>query len=108
MFFKLNLQSVDGESYTRCHQIIIDNRLDEPPAITFAQEQIVTAGGRALHIPQPSVGMAFDPQAVIPILDPETGADTGTSITQAEAYALLYSAYVAAATATTPAENEED
>lgn len=107
MSFKLNLQSVDGEAYTRCHQIVIDNRLDEPPAITFAQEQIVTAGGRALHIPQPPVGMAFDAQAVIPILDPETGADTGTSVTQAEAYALLYSAYVAAATASAP-ENEEE
>lgn len=107
MSFKLNLQSVDGESYTRCHQIIVDNRLDQPPEVTFAQEQIVTVGGRVLHMPQPAVSMAFAAEAVIPILDPDTGEPTGASATQAEAYALLYSAYVAAATATAP-ENEDE
>lgn len=107
MSFKLNLQALEGESYTRCHQVLVDNRLDEVPRITFAQERIASAGGQVLHMPLPPAVMDFDPAGVIPLLDPETGAPTGASVTQAEAYALLYSAYAAAASPA-PGEIEEE
>ncbi len=105
MSFKLQQQAVAGESYVRCHQVIVDNTLDAAPRITFAQERIVEAGGQVVHMPVPPAVLDFDPAGVIPLIDPETGAATGQSVTQAEAYALLYSAYAAALT---PTPHEEE
>lgn len=106
MSFKLNLQPLSGESYARCHQVVVDNRLGAQPRITFAQERIAEVGSQTLHVPLPPATMDFDPGAIIPLLDPDTGEPTGASMTQAEAYVLLYSAYVAAATASPEPEEE--
>ena len=105
MSFKLQIQQVEGESYVRSYQVVVDNRLDGEPRITFMQEKVVTTGDQNLHVPLPPAVLAFDPAGVIPLLDPETGEDTGQSMTQAEAYALLYSAYAAALN---PAPSEEE
>lgn len=107
MGYKLHHQPVAGESYRRCHQIIIDNPLGRPPEITFGQETIICTGaGEALHVPMLPARMAFDPAAAIPVLDPQTGQPTGATITQAQVYALIYSAYIAA-TEETAATAEE-
>ncbi|SDF89939.1 hypothetical protein PUH89_04000 [Rhodobacter capsulatus] len=99
MTYKLNRSPVVGESYTRCNQVIIDNRLGRAPAITFGQETVIGTGtGDALHVPMAPIGLAFDPAAQIAVIDPDTGEPTGAMVTQAEVYALVYSAYIAAAT----------
>uniref|UniRef100_A4WS55 Uncharacterized protein n=1 Tax=Cereibacter sphaeroides (strain ATCC 17025 / ATH 2.4.3) TaxID=349102 RepID=A4WS55_CERS5 len=98
MGYKLHHQPIAGESYRRCHQIIIDNPLDRAPAITFGQETIIgTGAGEVLHVPMAPISLAFDPAVEIPIVDPQTGQPTGATISQAEVYALIYSAYIAAA-----------
>jgi hypothetical protein len=100
MSYKHNLQPMTGESFVRCNQIVVDNRLNKTLAITFSQETIVGGpDGAVLHIPMSPVPMAFDPAATIPIINPETGEDTGQTATQAEVYALIYSAYLATVTA---------
>ena len=99
MTYKLNRSPVVGESYTRCNQVIIDNRLGRAPEITFGQETVIGTGtGDALHVPMAPIGLAFDPAARIAVIDPDTGEPTGAMVTQAEVYALVYSAYIAAAT----------
>lgn len=96
MTFKLHQQPISGESFTRCPQIIIDNRLGTAPSVTFHQERVIgLADGGATKAPMQPVVMPFDPTAVIPIIDPETGEDTGRTMTQAEVYAAVYSAYLA-------------
>lgn len=106
MDYKLDHQVSEGESYTRCNQIIIDNRRDAPPAVTFGQERVVVSGGQHLHIPMAPLPLTFDPAATIPIVSPETGEATGGTITQAEIYALIYSAYIYAATQPPTTESE--
>ena len=98
MTYKLNRSPVVGESYTRCMQVIIDNRLGRAPEITFGQETVIGTGTDALHVPMAPIGLAFDPAAQIAVIDPDTGEPTGAMVTQAEVYALVYSAYIAAAT----------
>lgn len=109
MGYKLNETPVSGESYRRCFQVVIDNPLIGNPAVTFAQETIIgTDGGSALHIPLPPLPLAFDPTAEIPVVNPETGQPTGTVVTQGEVYALIFSAYLAAANPPPEAINSEE
>lgn len=105
MSFKLNQQPVAGESYVRCPQVIIDNRLGRPPVVTFHREQVIgIEGGHAQRYPLTPKPLPFDPAASVPVIDPETGEPTGATITQGELYALVFSVFVDAET--TPAEEE--
>lgn len=97
MGYKLHHQPIAGGSYRRCHQIIIDNPLGRAPAITFGQETVIgTGGGEVLHVPMTPVLLAFEPASEIPVIDPQNGQPTGATITQAEVYAMVYSAWIAA------------
>ena len=106
MTYKLNSRPIAGEAYARCNQVIIDNRLGHPPAITFGQETVIGTGAGELHMPMAPIGLTFDPAAQIAVINPETGEPTGATVSQAEVYALVYSAYIAAA-APAPGMTEE-
>ena len=96
MSYKIDETPLSGQQYRRCNQIVIDNRLGQAPTITFHQETVIgLAGGQVMHAPMQPQILAFDPSHEIAIINPETGADTGDTITQAEIYALVYSAFVA-------------
>lgn len=99
MSFKLHQQPVAGESYIRCPQVVIDNRVGKSPTVTFHREQVVGMddGAVARRPLAPNV-LAFDPQASVPVIDPETGEPTGATITQGELYALVFSVFVDAET----------
>lgn len=101
MSFKLNHNPVAGESYVRCHQVVIDNRHGKTPVITFHRERVIgTDTGTLARQPLSPKVMAFDPAASVPLVDPDTGTSTGQSMTHADVYAALYSAFVAVETAT--------
>ncbi|MEN6306075.1 MAG: hypothetical protein ABFD96_25340 [Armatimonadia bacterium] len=98
MSYKLNQTPVAGESYQRCFQVVIDNPLVGSPTVMFSQETIVgTDAATVLRIPTQPLAMPFDPAAEIAVINPETGEPTGATVTQAEVYALIFSAYIAAA-----------
>jgi hypothetical protein len=98
MGYKLNQSPVAGESYQRCLQVVIDNPLAGQPTVMFSQETVVgTDAGAVVRIPMQPLAMPFDPDAEIPVINPETGEPTGAVVTQAEVYTLIFSAYVAAA-----------
>lgn len=108
MSFKLNRQPIAGESYVRCNQVIIDNPLGGTPAVSFGQETIIgTAAGQVLHLPMAPLPLTFNAEGEIAVIDPVTGEPTGRAVTQAEVYALIYSAYLAAA-APAPVQVIED
>lgn len=97
MSYKLNQTPIAGEAYTRCNQVIIDNPLGKSPTVMFGQETIVGMdNGSVLHLPIQPVPLPFDPGAVIAVINPETGEFTGQTVTQADVYALIFSAYFAA------------
>lgn len=98
MTYQFNQQSGAADSYVRCPQIVIDNRLGGTPAITFAQETIITApSGQVTHVPMQPIPLVFDPTKVIDIIDPTTGQPTGATATMTDVYNLIYSAYMLAA-----------
>lgn len=109
MSYKLNQTPFAGESYVRCPQVVVDNRLGATPAVTFHRETVIgIAGGGVLRQALSPREMIFDPAAEVPVLNPETGEPTGETITQGALYALIFSVFVAAETAQPEAEGDEE
>ena len=100
MGFKLMHQTMAGEQFVRCLQVVIDNRAALPaPVVTFHQERVVQeSGGALLRAPLSPATLRFDPAAKIPVIDPDTGEATGDVVTHADVFKLVYSAYVASIT----------
>ena len=90
--------SVAGHRWQRCNQIVIDNRRSATPSVRFDEEAVVALEGAAeVRTPAGVLTIDFDPSREIPLRDPQTGEPTGAVMTYAEAYAVLYSAYLDAA-----------
>lgn len=90
--------AVTGQAWQRCCQIVIDNRRHITPSVRFEEEQVVALDiGEEIRKPAAGITLDFDPAREIPLRDPATGELTGQSTTYADAYALLFSAYLAAA-----------
>jgi hypothetical protein len=89
-----------GTTWQRCHQIVIDNPRRALPAARFDEEEVLLlADGKEIKRSVGSVRVPFDPAQEIPLRNPTSGALTGATATYGDAYALLYSAYIAAAEA---------
>lgn len=90
--------SVAGHSWQRCAQVVIDNRRGAVPTVRFDEETVVALDGAAeVRTPVGGLTVDFAPSREIPLRDPQTGEPTGAVMTYAEAYAVLYSAYLEAA-----------
>jgi hypothetical protein len=94
-------QQVAGTEWTRCHQVVIDNRIGAAPLATFHEQRALRReDGSILRVaPRGLVELPYDPAMAIAIRDPATGEETGQSITGADLYAMIYSAYLHAALA---------
>lgn len=88
-----------GTTWTRCTRVVVNNDFGEPPYVLFFEQQVFNAGGQQILKDLGVLRQGFDPDGVIPLINPLTGEATGATITQAEAYAVLYSAYLQAAMA---------
>ena len=94
-----NETTVTGQSWQRCCQVVIENPRTGTPVVRFEEERVLAlAGGAELRTPAPGLALSFDPAKTIALRDPATGEPTGQTVTYADAYALLYSAYLSAAT----------
>lgn len=90
--------TVTGHAWRRCNQIVIDNRRGSTPTVRFDEETVVALEGAAeVRAPAGVLTIDFDPSREIPLRDPQTGEPTGAVMTYAEAYAVMYSAYLDAA-----------
>lgn len=90
--------TIAGTVWQRCHEIVVINTRGAPPRVQFFEERVIALEGdteirQALGL----LEVAFDPAREIPLLDPATGQATGATATYGQVYALLYSAYIAAA-----------
>jgi hypothetical protein len=92
--------TITGSSYTRCNQVLISNRLGAVPTVKFDEQVAVSleTGGSIIN-GSGSIEMDFDAAKMIPLIDPTTGTATGQSVSYGTVYAMLYSAYIDAATA---------
>ena len=95
-----NESTVTGHTWKRCHQVVIENPRHGSRGVRFDEERVLALdGGSEVRKPSGTLAVPFDPNAVIPLRDPATGDLTGATATYGDAYALLYSAYLAAALA---------
>lgn len=86
--------TVSGNSYTRAHRVIINNKYQATPTISFQEEEVLNVNGQVIQQQKESVNESFtDPSAVFPLVDPTTGASLGDS-TYGQVYVLLHSLYL--------------
>ena len=93
-------EQIAGESYVRANAVLLENPKNGAPRIVFTEERWYDLGnGIAAAAPVGQLAVPFEPSARIDILDPDTGAATGITMTQAQVYAAIYSVYIASAIA---------
>lgn len=104
-----NESTLAGTSWQRCKAMYISNPLDPQPGLdgkimgayaSFDEEQVVLLDtGEKFKRSVGSFAVEFDPvSGQFPVLNPETGVPTGSTITHQELYAILYSLYIDSAT----------
>ena len=89
--------TTSGTSYTRAHTVVINNDLNFKN-IEFQEERVfVMEDGETLNKRLGHLDCDFTPETaatVFPVIDPETGEDTGATASYGEVYALLFSVYM--------------
>jgi hypothetical protein len=81
------------ESWQRCFRIVIENQRGALPRMDCLEEVVTVTDGQEVREQVPGCAVEFSPADVVPLRDPMTGELTGQSVTQAEMYAVMYSAY---------------
>ena len=91
--------SIVGTRWKRARRISIDNPLNGAPSVLFAEDEVMALGdGATIERPVSNLTAGYDPGHSFPLRDPATGEEIpGQTGTQAQLYALLYSAYWALA-----------
>ena len=89
--------ALTGSQWQRCNRITIDNHYQQTPQITMHEETLTVVGDKRFNENAGAVYVPFDPAAVIELLDPDTGAPLGASMTQGQIHVALWSLYMAAA-----------
>lgn len=87
--------AVSATRINRCYAVHIDNPYHKEPTITFAEEEvIVVEGGQSvLHNIGRQITVPADFARSIPLRNPQTTELTGTSVTGADLYVILYSLF---------------
>ena len=89
--------TASGTSYTRAHTVIINNDLHFKN-IEFQEERVfVLDDGETLNQRQGHLDCEFTAETAattFPVINPETGTDTGATASYGEVYALLFSVYM--------------
>lgn len=84
-----------GSTYVRCPEFTVSNPLGETPKLMFREEEVLVLPSSKHFNPLPDVILEdFDPTVQIPLINPNTGESLERSITQAEVYVILHSAYI--------------
>jgi len=102
--------NLSGVSWLRCRAVTINNPLPGMgefdhltqqhlgPVSYFQEEKVISIDGVQSVMDVGACRKVFNPTDTIPLLDPETGLPTGTTVTQGELYVILYSLYMQTAT----------
>lgn len=95
---------VEGTKWRRCERIEISNpSAPEPPRISFFERDVLSIDGSVVGVssnaPSFALSVQYDPDAVIDLYDPATLEPTGQTVTHADLYVMLFSAYMTTAVA---------
>lgn len=93
-----NETTLTGTAWQRCHQITVHNVRNAPPSVEFAEERVIALqDGAEIRQQLGALAVPYNPAKVISLRDPATGELTAETATYAQAYQILYSAYIDAA-----------
>jgi len=85
-----------GTSYVRSNRVTINNGIDSK-GITFEETEVINLdNGESISKSAGSVSEAFTTENAltsISLINPETGADTGATMTYQDLYVAVYSLY---------------
>jgi hypothetical protein len=71
----LNEKQIAGTSWIRAHTIIMRNPFNGDRTVEFNEEKLIQlADGSTISQTAPGIGITFDPNEQVQILDPDTGA----------------------------------
>jgi len=88
--------TVSGESYVRCNYVKINNGMASK-IISFQEEKIINLEDETIIKNLGSVSEEFKAENAateFPLLNPETGEDTGATMSYQNLYVGLYSLYL--------------
>ena len=85
---------VTGVVWQRCHTVQISNQLGQDKSIFFQEEKIYNLDGDDMKKYVEGCGKIFVAGDSFPLIDPDTGVDTGKTMTHEQLYQALYSLYV--------------
>jgi len=94
-----NQQTGSGESWQRCHSVRIENPLAGSPLVYFYEEVVVKVGTNIINKPNTACSKVFNAEETFDLLDVNTGAATGQTMTHQQLYQALYSLYIKTAMA---------
>lgn len=83
--------SIAGSQWHRFSRIVINNPRPGAPSITCVEQEVTALASDEIARDVGNLNFAFDPAAVIAVLDPTTNVATGATTTGAQIYALVYS-----------------
>jgi len=92
-------QQTTGLPYQRSRDIHISNEYKKMPFMKFEEEMLSDYGAAFMTKHTGSLSILFSPDKVYNMLNPETGEDLGSTFSQGQFMAMLYSIYIAEATA---------
>jgi len=86
-------QPASGASWQRAYKVTIDNGLHTIPVVTFYEAEVVSTELGTLSQHKGHLSESFsDPTVAFPLLNVETGEETGMATYQ-DIYVILYSLY---------------
>ena len=91
---------ISGSTWQRCKAVTIVNphsSTGQKPVAYFQEEGAVAFDNSVILTERGSCQLAFDPQAMVDVIDPETGQPTGQTISHADLNKLKISLYMDAA-----------
>jgi hypothetical protein len=87
--------TVSGQSWQRAKVIQIWNEYGQTPRVDFIEETLVSLGDTKITQPAGTLSKTVaNVDETIQIINPETGADTGATMTIAQIYAAIFSYYL--------------
>lgn len=86
--------TLSGSQWQRCVRVTIDNQYNQTPQITMHEERITVVGDNTFRENVGAVYAAFDPNAEIALLNPDTGEALGTTMTQGQIHLAMWSLYM--------------
>lgn len=88
---------LSGTKWRRCCGIDIHNPYNKPAQVNFREQDVVLIDDKTVQLDTGNITITVVPEKTFPLIDPTTGLHTGTSVSHAEVYVILYSAYLAEA-----------